>query len=182
MLSFFKTESNFKEPNSTPQAAILILTYVAIIASVSATISSLILTDEFAEMPVRAARDPDIQFRPPREEFAGKDWQLLGDFGLRRSVNLVVCHCAYSGITANNKPWVLTKWHAGLMSLLLASLCTVASIATYVISQEGLCTLIIVSVATLLSVLPVAHFFIRRSTTTAAYRPSSEDYSTGSGI
>ena len=97
MLAFFKDEKNFKQRDSTPQVVILIFTYIAIIASVSATISSLILTDEFAEMPVRAARDPDIQFRPPREEFAGKDWQLLGTFGLRSSVNLVVYHCAYSG-------------------------------------------------------------------------------------
>lgn len=99
MLSFFKDVTKFKQPGSTVQTAVVILTYVAIIASVSATISSLILTDEFAEMPIRAARDPDIQFRR-HDEFAGKDWQLLGIFGLRSSVHLVVCHCACPGTLA----------------------------------------------------------------------------------
>ena len=100
MLSFFKDGTKFKQPGSTVQAAVLILTYVAIIASVSATISSLILTDEFAEMPVRAARDPDLQSRRPQDEFAGKDWQLLWVFGLRHSIRLVVYHCAYPGTFA----------------------------------------------------------------------------------
>jgi hypothetical protein len=184
LLVFFKDVTNFKGPNSTPQEVTLIFTYVAVIASVSATISSLILTDEFAELPVRAARDPDIQSHPSREEFAGKDWQLLQVFGLRSSVNLVVCHCVYS------EPLRIANFgsdnpHLGLVSLLLASLCTVASIATYAISQEGLRTLIIVSVATGLSVLPVAHFFIRRSPAAATYRPPSENipvYTTSNGI
>ena len=96
MLSFFKDGSKFKQPGSTVQAAVVILTYVAIISSVSSTISSLILTDEFSEMPLRAARDPDLQFRR-HDEFAGKDRQLLGIFGLRSSVWLVVYHCAYPG-------------------------------------------------------------------------------------
>jgi len=100
MLSFFKDATKFKKQDSIAQEAVLILTYVAIIASVSASISSLILTDEFAEMPVRAARDPVIQSRRPQDEFAGKDWQLLGVFGLRRSVHLVVCHCTYPGTFA----------------------------------------------------------------------------------
>jgi hypothetical protein len=102
MLSFFKTDSSFKNrPNTTTEKIILIFTYISIIASVSATISSLILTDEFAEMPVRAARDPTIQMQPIREEFAGKDWQLLGKYGLRGSINLVIYHCACSGTFAN---------------------------------------------------------------------------------
>lgn len=151
----------------------VILTYVAIISSVSSTISSLILTDEFAEMPVRAARDPDLQFRR-HDEFAGRDWQLLGIFGLRSSVWLVVYHCAYPGALAYQTT-LDTEVIAGLFSLLLASLCTVASIATYVISQEGLCALIIVSITTALSVLPILQFFIRRNTATAVYRPPSEE-------
>jgi len=57
LLAFFKDDTKFNRPQSRVQEVILMLTYAAIILSISATISTLALTDEFSEIPSRASRE-----------------------------------------------------------------------------------------------------------------------------
>ncbi|KZV65758.1 hypothetical protein PENSPDRAFT_756218, partial [Peniophora sp. CONT] len=61
LLVFYKAPGTFVNPgpHSSTQSAIMILTYVALICSISATMSSLLLTDEFGEMSTRSARYRD---------------------------------------------------------------------------------------------------------------------------
>jgi len=53
---FFKANQDSEGNQTASQRAVVTLSYAAIILSISATISSLILTDEFSEMRTRAAR------------------------------------------------------------------------------------------------------------------------------
>lgn len=89
MVNFFKDDKNFESPESTVQEVILILTYAAIILSISATISALTLTDEFGEIPNRACRErgccPD--------KMQGGDWDILRRFGIRDLTQWIVYHC-----------------------------------------------------------------------------------------
>jgi hypothetical protein len=59
LLTFVKAIDPKKiEPSSAGFQALLILTYAAFFFSVSATVSSLILTDEYGELDLRAASRP----------------------------------------------------------------------------------------------------------------------------
>jgi hypothetical protein len=122
LIVFFKTEGTFDPKDDPRKEPILTLAYVALVLSIGATISSLILTDEFADIPVRAARSPyDLESsktkspksgpsttepskaEDPKDDttFNGHDWGLLRVFGLRGSAQFVVAHCrSYS------EPWV----------------------------------------------------------------------------
>ena len=103
LLVFYKISSNFSAFESRPagsqsptQNACLILTYVALIASVSGTMSSMLLVDEFAVVSARAARTaPAVSEKEPHAgRFVGNDWQILAAFGFRHSASrLVTIHC-----------------------------------------------------------------------------------------
>jgi len=93
---FFKTDGTFDANNDPRKATILSLTYVALTLSIGATISSLILMDEFACISIRAARSPYVLESSKTEgdpTFFGHDWGLLRAFGLRRSTRFVISHC-----------------------------------------------------------------------------------------
>jgi hypothetical protein len=89
-VTFFKDNTKFKNPQSGVQEVILILTYAAIILSISATISALTLTDEFGEIPIRASRK--LGMDNPKN-FEGGDWDILRYFHTRRSTQWIVYHC-----------------------------------------------------------------------------------------
>ena len=91
-MAFFNDDKNFKRPQSRVQEAILILTYAAIILSISATISALALTDEFGEIPSRASRDP-LHTTHPAESIEAKNWDILRHFGARKSTRWITYHC-----------------------------------------------------------------------------------------
>ena len=96
MIVFFKTEGTFDEKDDARKESILTLAYVALILSIGATISSLILTDEFADIPIRAARSRyGLESSKTKGDnvFVGHDWNLLKLFGLRSSAWFVVGHC-----------------------------------------------------------------------------------------
>ncbi|VDB87049.1 unnamed protein product [Peniophora sp. CBMAI 1063] len=142
LLVFYSDNGSFglddNAPSSKIQIVIQILTYVALVCSVSATITSLFLIDEFGEIPTRAAR-----YRNPSTQackMAGTDWSLLEAFRLRRGSKFVVYH-----------------W---LSSILAAALCTVLSTAVYVVSQKPLAAQVIITVVTVVSVLPFLYFVV----------------------
>lgn len=92
LLSFVKDESNYTSRHTDKSArhALLIFTYSALFFSLSATISGLILTDEFGELPVRASRKKD-----PIQEgvFDSGALDLLRTYGAKRSWIWVMWHC-----------------------------------------------------------------------------------------
>lgn len=90
-MAFFKNDKNFKSPQSGVQEATLILTYAAIILSISATISALTLTDELGEIPSRASRDP-LHTTHPAGTIEGNNWDILRHFGARKSTRWVTYH------------------------------------------------------------------------------------------
>jgi len=149
LLVFFRTNDAFgangDQKDHPKREAVLTLTYVALILSIGATLSSLILTDEFSDIPIRAARSP---YGPESSKtegdpiFLGKDWEILRTFGLRKSARFVVGH-----------------W---LLSLLLSSVCTTGSIVVYVISQEQRRTMTIISAAAFFALLPILQFIPSR--------------------
>jgi len=72
------------------QEVILVLTYAAIILSISATISALTLTDEFGEIPSRASRKSGLNTEGTVQ---GGDWDILRYFQTRKSTRWIVYHC-----------------------------------------------------------------------------------------
>jgi len=109
MIVFFKDDKNFVPKEDPRKEPILTLAYVALILSIGATISSLILTDSFADIPTLAARSPfglessiktkshkteSSQTEDPKDElYSTSDWGLLEVFGLRKSAKPIVIHC-----------------------------------------------------------------------------------------
>jgi len=92
LLPFFKDNQNFTHPQSGVQEAILILTYAAIILSISATIGALSLIDELVEIPSRASRNP-LHTGHLAGTFQGGDWDILRYFGARKSTRWIIYHC-----------------------------------------------------------------------------------------
>ena len=91
LLSFVKDESNYsRHTNKSARHALLIFTYSALFFCISATVSGLILTDEFGELPVRASRKKD-----PIQEgvFDSGALDLLRSYGAKRSWIWVMWHC-----------------------------------------------------------------------------------------
>lgn len=91
LLSFVKDESNYsRHTNKSARHALLIFTYSTLFFCISATVSGLILTDEFGELPVRASRKKD-----PIQEgvFDSGALDLLRTYGAKRSWIWVMWHC-----------------------------------------------------------------------------------------
>ncbi|KZV75932.1 hypothetical protein PENSPDRAFT_661433 [Peniophora sp. CONT] len=142
LLVFYNDKGSFGTPDTDPpsviQVVLEILTYIALVCSVSATITSLLLTDEFGEIPTRSARGRDA--RTEGGQFAGTDFTILRSFRLRRGSEIVMYH-----------------W---LFSILIATLCTIISTAIFVIMQKPLAAQVIVTTVTILSVLPILWYFL----------------------
>jgi len=93
LLTFVKDESNYsRDTNKSARHALLIFTYSALFFCLSATVSGLILTDEFGELPVRASRKKD-----PIQEgvFDSNALDLLRSYGAKRSWIWVMWHCEW---------------------------------------------------------------------------------------
>ena len=92
LVAFFTDDKNFKSPQSGVQKAALILTYAAIILTISAAISALTLTDELGTIPSRASRDP-LHTTQSAESIVGNSWDILRHFRARKSTRWVTYHC-----------------------------------------------------------------------------------------
>jgi hypothetical protein len=110
LLVFFKDDKNFgsgADNNIGPkndsnvnidaiQQPILALTYAALILSIGATITSLILTNEFSNIPIRAARsmyDLESSNNAGETRYLGGNRGVLRLFGLRKSAVFIMGHC-----------------------------------------------------------------------------------------
>ena len=95
LLVFYSDSSNFVRPgpHSATQIVVKILTYVALICSISATMSSLLLTDEFGEITTRSARYRDRLTEGGKH--AGTDWEILRTYNIRSGSKFIVYHCEY---------------------------------------------------------------------------------------
>jgi hypothetical protein len=93
LLTFVKDASNYPiEANKSARHALLIFTYSALFFCLGATISGLILTDQFGELPVRASRKKDpIQ----QGVFDSGALDLLRTYGAKRSWIWVMWHCEF---------------------------------------------------------------------------------------
>ena len=96
LVALFRDDKNFKHPESRVQEAILTLNYVAIILSISATMSAFSLTDEFNEIPSRASRNSSHTTAHPATIVQGEDWDILRYFGARKSTRWIVYHCKWT--------------------------------------------------------------------------------------
>ncbi|KAI0251692.1 hypothetical protein BJV78DRAFT_418339 [Lactifluus subvellereus] len=141
LLVFFKTS-----PNITQQSApvmlqyLLVLTYIALIFSVSATISSLVLTKNFGNVPMLSAR---FQKRVKRHLITSR-------FGT------ATFQTRFSSDIAPRR-WRWIEWH-WLFTLVLSVLCLQAQIFLYIWMQERGGIRATVSVAGVFSMLPLLHF------------------------
>jgi len=136
LLVFFKSSS----PDFTQKQApvilqyLLVLTYIALVFSVSNTMSSLVLTRNFGNVPMLAARF--------REKIKGTGMP---------SFQTKVCH----DITPRR--WRLIELH-WLFTLVVSVLCLPAQIFLYIWMQERNAIRAAVSVAGVFSMLPLLHF------------------------
>ncbi|TFY70605.1 hypothetical protein EVG20_g2401 [Dentipellis fragilis] len=139
--------------NAAALKALMVFAYSSLLLSCSATISSLILIDEFGELPMHAARTKDA---PRREDTVGASTsELLEMFGARPKWK-----------------WVMYHW---LVCLVAGICCMVMQIILYVWLTEGLAVKIVLLLVTVFTVLPLL-FLIparRRHSFSAPHSPSS---------
>lgn len=140
LLVFFKSSPNSaQQPVPAIVEFLLLLTYVALIFSVSATISSLVLTENFGNVPVLVARfrEKVKSVTTPKFETAYLQANRSDDITPRR--------------------WRWIEWH-WLFTLLVSVLCLPAQILLYIWMQEGGCIRAAVSLASVFAMLPLLHF------------------------
>jgi len=140
LLSFVKDDSNFenRDLNKSANHALLIFTYCALFFCLSATISGLILTDEFGELPVRASRKRDpIQ----QGTFDSGALDLLQNYGAKRS-------------------WIWVMWH-WLFSLIAAAISLITQLLLYIWLEESDYVRITLTLITLFAVMPLLHLVPR---------------------
>ncbi|KAI0249016.1 hypothetical protein BJV78DRAFT_1094989, partial [Lactifluus subvellereus] len=133
LLTFIKDPVHYTHPHTrAARQALLAFSYSALFFSSSATISSLVLTDEFGEIPVRASRKAD----PIKQGlFDSSSASLLEVYGARRSWR-----------------WVMWHW---LFSLTAAVACLVTQVLIYVWIEEPFSVQITVSCVAGFGVLPL---------------------------
>ncbi|KAH9961822.1 hypothetical protein BC827DRAFT_261802 [Russula dissimulans] len=140
LLSFIKDDSNYesRDLNKSAKHALLIFTYSALFFCLSATISGLILTDEFGELPVRASRRKDpIQ----QGTFDSGALDLLQNYGAKRS-------------------WIWVMWH-WLFSLIAAAISLISQVLLYIWLEESDSVRITLTFITLFAAMPLLHLVPR---------------------
>ncbi|KAH9977468.1 hypothetical protein BJV74DRAFT_888447 [Russula compacta] len=136
LLSFVKDDSHYhtRDIGNPSRHALAIFTYSALFFCLSATISGLILTDEFGELPVRASRKKDpIQ----QGVFDSGALDLLQTYGAKRS-------------------WIWVMWH-WLFSLVAGFISLIVQVLLYVWLEESNSVRITFTFITLFAVLPLLH-------------------------
>ena len=132
----------------------MVLTYLAFFFSISATFSSLLLTDELGELQVRASHrestlvplDSSIIYEDPSE--------LLNRYGARKIWRPVMWHCTYSFAlfyVASTSPLPFS----GFLMIFLAYLCLVAQMLVYVWIMQSKAVGIAMSCVASFSILPL---------------------------
>ncbi|KAH8822121.1 hypothetical protein DL96DRAFT_1620263 [Flagelloscypha sp. PMI_526] len=140
LMGVFK--QNLGPSESKIREALLILNYIALICSIGATMTSLLLSDEFSEIPMRSARAAALATDNP-DVIVATNWRVLLYWHVKPKTKLLVWH-----------------W---FVSLAVACLCTIASVTLYAVTQETLATRIAISVAAGFSVLPLVWVIVPAS-------------------
>jgi hypothetical protein len=166
LLSFIKDESNYSPTRQTTKSArhaLLLFTYSALFFSLSATLSGLILTDEFGELPVRASRKKD-----PIQEgvFDSGALDLLRTYGAKRSWIWVMWHCAFPPSLQCSffmRMFILTYPVGcggvllGLFSLVAGTISLLTQLLLYIWLEEPDSVRITLTFISLFAVLPLLH-------------------------
>ncbi|KAI0300019.1 hypothetical protein B0F90DRAFT_1817817 [Multifurca ochricompacta] len=140
-LVFFKSSPDFTQESKPAMLQyLLVLTYIALIFSVSATISSLVLTENFGNVPMLVSR-----FREKLKSITNPGFEtasfLQSSFG--------------DAIAPRRWRWI--EWH-WLFTLVISVLCLPAQILLYIWMQERDGIRVTVSVAGVFAMLPLLHF------------------------
>jgi len=159
LLFFFKSS-----PDSTQQRVLvvlqylLVLTYIALIFSVTNTINSLILTRHFGNIPMLVAR-LQKNVAPPTFEFPPDRKRSSDDIGPSWRWRLLEAHCTYGEFQAPAaEPLTFSSPLAGLFTLVISVLCLPMQILLYIWTQEKIAIRAAVSVAGVIAMLPILHF------------------------
>ncbi|KAH8833355.1 hypothetical protein DL96DRAFT_1585821 [Flagelloscypha sp. PMI_526] len=144
LLGFFKQNLNTANVDQNIHKAILTLTYVALIFSIGATMTSLLLTDEFSEIPMRSARAEAVSTNRNSDLIMETNWKILVLWHIKPKTKLVIWH-----------------W---FVSLSISLLCIIGSVALFAATQEPMIINIIASIAAVISVLPLIWFMLPAST------------------
>jgi hypothetical protein len=139
LLVFFKSSPDFtQQPVPVILQYLLVLTYIALIFSMSTTISSLILTINFGNIPMLVGRSqgkirsvalPDFEFTPnlkrSSDDITPWQWRLLEGY------------CTYDELWALAAEPLTFSWPlAGLFTLVISVLCLPTQILLYIWSEE----------------------------------------------
>ncbi|VDC02914.1 unnamed protein product [Peniophora sp. CBMAI 1063] len=129
LIGFYNGDSKLSA-NPNAKAAVMIMTYIAFLCSISATIDSLLLTDDLAELASRStrARPDEVDLTTTVES------QALKKFGTRAGFSFIMKH------------WIT--------SLSAACLCTIASAVVHAVIQGSLATTVTVPIIAAFSALP----------------------------
>jgi hypothetical protein len=139
---------------------LLVLTYIALIFSVSTTINSLILTRTFVNVSMLVGRSQEktnsvslptfessLVRKRSSDDIVPWQWRLLEG------------HCMYNKSLAPVIESLTFSWPlAGLFTLVISVLCLPAQILLYIWTQEKISITAAVSVAGVFAMLPVLHF------------------------
>ena len=129
---------------------------MALIFSVSATISSLVLTENFGNVPVLVARfrEKVKSVNTPKFETTYMQARLSDDITPRRWA-WIEWHCTHHTMSPRKQ---LIYRPPGLFTLLVSVLCLPAQILLYIWMQEEDCMRAAVSVTSIFAMLPLLHF------------------------
>ncbi|KAI0263579.1 hypothetical protein BC834DRAFT_971263 [Gloeopeniophorella convolvens] len=134
LLIFFKTSFNpAQSPKQNILSLMIALTYIALIFSVSATISSLVLTENFGDVPRMVAR-----LRERLRSGAAPSPTTFGDQIAPRR-------------------WRWMEWH-WLFTLVVSVLSLLVQIMLYIWLQEKNAMKVTISIASVFGMLPLLHF------------------------
>ncbi|QRV85685.1 hypothetical protein RhiJN_13703 [Ceratobasidium sp. AG-Ba] len=97
LLAFFNSLPTEKlGSNSSGRTALSVLNYTGILFGTSATFGSLLLTDEFGELQVRASQRKSVLEPLDNMDIHEDANSLLQRYGARRVIIPVIWHCAYA--------------------------------------------------------------------------------------
>ncbi|KAI0341236.1 hypothetical protein BDW22DRAFT_338723 [Trametopsis cervina] len=138
LLVLYKTPDVAVASSERSYKAILVLTYTALLFSISSTFSSLILADTFAELPARAAQR--FGELPEKGAIVGDSWTILRLYGLRPSVS-----------------WIMLHW---ISSLLIACFAAVAQLVLFAFNNEPPAVKGPVTAVAIIALFPVIYFTV----------------------
>lgn len=140
--------------------ALLAMTYGALLLSSSATVDSLLLTDEIGELQAHASARV-LELPDEHSDLRRRAVAILEDYGVRSKWKWVILHCELSmhilgpSILSDNDMLDME----GLICLIGSYLCFVLQIVLYAWLQESVAIKVTVTALAVFVVIPLASFF-----------------------